>query len=662
VQRTTWRSALFCFGLLCLAGVEAHGARPSESLLPASTKGWVSVEEVDKLSENWGRTQFGQMLGDPEMEQFAEDLRSRLEGKWSGLSDDFGIELEDIEGTAAGAASLAVTQGEGVAPAMLLMIDVGETREKVDALIAKIDKKLRERGAKVSKKAIRKTDVSIYNLPKDKQRAGSSGLVVYCVKDNVLWAADQVAALEDILARASSEAADSLDKLPAFQAVMQRCKQGAGDLVPQVRWFAEPLGLASALQILYPPKEPQDQDMVKVLKTEGFDAIKGVGGFLNLTVGQYDLLHRTAIFAPPPYQRSMRMLVFPNVETMAPPAWLPGDIATFTTANVDIQTAFKYCGTLFDQTIGEGEEGVFEDTLDSIRDDPEGPGIDIRKDLVTHLGTRVMLATDYELPVTLDSERILIGVETTNPSAMAIAIEKSMKSDPSVQRREIGGFVVWEIQEEAPEHEAPVVEFADPVGFDDPAALPKGAEGEAGGGVKLGEGGRVLPHSAITVAYDHVLVCSHIDLLERVLTQQQSEAEQLGAAEDYKKVMAELEKLGATSTAVEMFRRTDQEHNVTYELMREGKLPQAKTMVARILNATLGGTEEKPREVQVDGSRMPPFEAVKKYFGPAGLYMTSEENGWYMTGFTLRNDPGVVAEARTEGVETASPSEPAKSR
>jgi len=208
------------------------------------------------------------------------------------------------------------------------------------------------------------------------------------------------------------------------------------------------------------------------------------------------------------------------------------------------------------------------------------------------------------------------------------------------------------------------VEFADPVGFEDPAALPKEEAAEEAGGMKLGEGGRVLPHSAITVAFDHVLVCSHIDLLERVLTQKQAKADELASAEDYQRVIAELRKIGAESTAVQMFRRTDQEHNVTYELMREGKLPQAKTMVARILNGVLGGTEEKPREAQIDGSQMPPFEKVRQFFGPAGLYMTSEENGWFMAGFTLRNEPGVVAqEARaTEAVETASPTEPVTSR
>jgi hypothetical protein len=46
-----------------------------------------------------------------------------------------------------------------------------------------------------------------------------------------------------------------------------------------------------------------------------------------------------------------------------------------------------------------------------------------------------------------------------------------------------------------------------------------------------------------------------------------------------------------------------------------------------------------PRTPRLDGSKLPDFEAVRRYFGPAGVTITTEANGWFLTGFTLNKQP-----------------------
>jgi hypothetical protein len=41
------------------------------------------------------------------------------------------------------------------------------------------------------------------------------------------------------------------------------------------------------------------------------------------------------------------------------------------------------------------------------------------------------------------------------------------------------------------------------------------------------------------------------------------------------------------------------------------------------------------RKQRIDGSNLPEFEAIRAYLGPAGGYMRSEPNGWYVTGVLL---------------------------
>ena len=94
---------------------------------------------------------------------------------------------------------------------------------------------------------------------------------------------------------------------------------------------------------------------------------------------------------------------------------MPRDIATYTTLYFDILNAFDNFGSLFDELFGQGETGVWEECRMSLEDDPNGPQIDLREDLIEHLGRRVSMLTDYQLPITTTSERLLFAIEANNP-------------------------------------------------------------------------------------------------------------------------------------------------------------------------------------------------------------------------------------------------------
>ena len=138
----------------------------------------------------------------------------------------------------------------------------------------------------------------------------------------------------------------------------------------------------------------------------------------------------------------------PNQTDFAPQPWVPRDIATYTTLYFDIANAFEHFGSLFDELFGQGETGVWEEVKQSLKEDPNGPQIDLREDLIKHLGRRVSMLTDYQLPITTTSERLLFAIEATNPKAVAAAIEKLMKNDPTAKRRDVNGQVIWEIVED----------------------------------------------------------------------------------------------------------------------------------------------------------------------------------------------------------------------
>src|SRR4029078_8806326 len=99
-------------------------------------------------------------------------------------------------------------------------------------------------------------------------------------------------------------------------------------------------------------------------------------------------------------------LRFPNGGDLEPQAWVPRELATYISFNLEIRPAFEYSKTLVNAIAGEE---VFDDGIEGLKVDENGPQIDIRADLLAHLGTRVTVVSDYELPITPKSERAFVA-------------------------------------------------------------------------------------------------------------------------------------------------------------------------------------------------------------------------------------------------------------
>jgi hypothetical protein len=368
---------------------------------------------------------------------------------------------------------------------------------------------------------------------------------------------------------------------------------------------------------------------VSILENQGFDAIKGIGGYLNMSVdGQYELLHRTSVYAPPisgepnKYKLAMQMLQFPNTANMQPEPWVPRKLASYRTFTMNLQNAFKHIDSIFD-TIA-GVEHAWGDVLEGLEKDPYGPQIKVEQDFVAHLGQRVSMFTDYDLPITTKSERFLLTVEVKNEKAIAATVEKYMKADPNAQKRDFQGLTVWEIL--PPTEEVPELDIA----FE-PAAPEGGHMGE-----KLQH--TAMSTSAVCVTQGHLFIASHLTYLERILDKQQVQ-EKLTDATDYQEVDATLSRLLPGPIAVKCFRRSDETYRPSYELLRQGKMPESETLLGRLLNRLLTPPEAEEegvlRKQKIDGRQLPPFEMVRRYFSPGGTVVRSLDDGWLVVGATL---------------------------
>ena len=535
--------AVALVGAITTASASYAAAVPSENLLPASTKGYVSIADLNALVDHFNRSQFGQLANDPTMKPFVDSIKRQIGQQGLRQLDQLGLSWEELDGVPGGEVAMATIQLSPDDSAVALLVDVTGHVPQAQGLLTKISNRMAQNGNKRVPCNLGES-VVVYQLPGEPGR--NPPIVAYILSNNLLVASDDVNVIADIQKSLVGGRKDSLAALPAYHAIMTQCQTAASGLAPNLRWFIEPFGYAETVRAAAPLREKhKGPDLVKVLKNQGFTAVQGVGGFVNFTAGNYELLHRTVVYAPAApghsandkdkYTLAARLLRFPADNNMAPPAWVPSNVATCSVINCDIPNAFASVDTLVDEMVGE--KGVFHDVLASLRDDPDGPRVDIEKNIVAYLNNRITIISDCEQPIGPKSERKVIAIDVTNEPVVADSIRRLMESEKDAHKVEFQGHVIWELVDA--HSDMPTVEIETP-----------GAPVQqiSASNKPNDSNGRLFSTSAVCVANGYLFLSSHIEFLKQMLEHSQQQ-QALTSTDDYRLIAAQ-RKLWASARKV----------------------------------------------------------------------------------------------------------------
>ena len=94
------RSDLFARGPCC-------GGRSQRALLPATTKGFISTHDVEEVRKKFNETQLGDMVNDPVMKPFIEDVKKQIGAKLERAGKKLGLKWADMEGVYGGEVAAA---------------------------------------------------------------------------------------------------------------------------------------------------------------------------------------------------------------------------------------------------------------------------------------------------------------------------------------------------------------------------------------------------------------------------------------------------------------------------------------------------------------------------------------------------------------------------
>ena len=292
--------------------------------------------------------------------------------------------------------------------------------------------------------------------------------------------------------------------------------------------------------------------------------------------------------------------------------------------------AFDNVGPLVDAI--QDHEDAWKNSLDGFQNDAYGPQVNIRKEFIENMGNRVTLISSYDTPISEDSERAIFAIEAKDEKALAKTLEKWMAKEQDVKRHQVGQYVIYERvpkDTSEPDVDAPVGFSTNRTGSDEKSVSEQRRKE------------RVLPNSAVTVALGHLMKASDVKYLTEIL-EGFGQRERLASSADYKQMEEVMNKLAPGERSGYHFGRTDEEVRPTFDLIREGKMPQSKSMLGKLLNKVLTTEDEKkqgvPRHQRVNGANLPEFEAVRRYFGPHGAVVRSDKDGWFVTSVLLNKE------------------------
>lgn len=651
----------------------AGGYVEATRLLPDSTAGLVRIPDVPAFCGAWNGTNFGKLLNDPLLDPFREVQRERSRRYFESLDTKVGLKPGDLYDVASGevvVAWLPFERDKRRPYAMCVIADTRGMEEQLDKTLEVIDGDLKAQGA--TRKDVERNGqlVRVYARQPKPGQLKIEEIVITADESRVI-AADRDSVVFDLLdAIDGNPKGPAIATVDAFRSVLGQSRERleadllgiAGEETETARvtegadgnaggdgrqaegtigleWFAKPFQMGRILRELMEVDRGNRVDIVKLLENQGFNAVLAAGGVLGLGVDRYDLLHRGFVLAPPTttdsgrYELAARMLQLPNLPLREVPGWVDSEVATFLRFNWKMEEAFWASETLINEALGDDE--IFQSMIRDIREDEEGPQIDLVKDVLPNLDDQAILVTDNTLPASVDTDRMLVGIRVNDAAVIRQVVRDTMEVEPDVTVIDaVPGVEIWVVDRNRSETDFDDDLFAD-LGFDE-------VEAESDPPPPL------LEHWAIALVDQgpgsdapYLMFSSHPELLirtaRRILdgTSATGPGPEADADGDLGPLVAELRRLGADEVAVDRVVQLRLSLRGKYELLRRGELQDIDSLGASLLRR-FARTPDASGSDSFDAGTLPPVEQIEHYLRPGGSFVETTDEGWTLNGFILR--------------------------
>ncbi len=640
---------LIFFSQLFLTGSSLFAQIKTDRFFPDSTQIYFAVSDVKELGESWRQTQLSQTISDPKFDAFRTTLQTQIEESWPNR---LGLKLSDFADLPTGEISGGLIAPPGKRPGFAVMMNVSGNSAKVKEFLVRLIRqtnaaKLGEATQEKIAVGTQSVDATVLTFPPDENHP-IARKAYYIALPQILLATDQKYLAELVLRKLAGDTKNLLVDRPEYQAILSRCEgDSATGKAAQIRFFANPLAAGEAIRSLTPPEAQQGRSPFDILAKQGFDGIKGVGGTIDFASENFEIVYRIKVYVPEPPVRALKMFAFNNVEKLTPPAWVGENAISYTTVNINALTAFNNVGPLFDEFLET--EGAWNDILDSLEKDKRGPQVNLRADLFANFGRQFSSTNSFDPDRLDDGEKFVFSLNILEGKEAAVseALHRMFDSDPDFKQIDLDGADFWQYapRQNADKTASTATARRQPTRPTRPSARPTVATRPT---ADPGPESEIIEGGVFGVAQGCLFVSNDAQYLRAKLQETANGAgTSIVDSPWHRRAVAILDAETAKTNGlfIQGFGRNVDGLRANYELFRQGKTPQGKTLTSKIVNAIINAPDQaaanKTRtngapKIEIDGSTLPPFDEIVDTIGFNAFFGALESDGYFYKGFSVR--------------------------
>ncbi|GAB4152752.1 MAG: hypothetical protein Tsb009_28820 [Planctomycetaceae bacterium] len=547
--------------------------------LPKDVYVYFSVPNVNEFKKRWNDSSSGKLLKDKAFDEFLKDIKAQLNVVSGQAQQAVGFSLEELLTIPSGEFSVAVVKGSTPIPGVVAFLDFGKSQNMVTKLLAKADTAAKRSGASATEEKSNGVTIHVYSPPNSGDgEEGAAGnplsqlRLAYFIKGSMLVFGTDVPALKNVLARWDGKADGSFSKAQVFSYIRKRC--ATDNRAPVLEWYLNPIDLIQQAITASKNVPPAAKGMFAFLPLLGVNKFRAIGGSVDLATKEFDSVSKTVVYVEQPATGLLNLFRFPAVK-QTPPKWVPASASTYSALNWDFKSAYTSVESLFNMINALNGPDALGKLLQKFADDPNGPGIHLKKDVIDQLSGQIHVASEITSTDSGPQARftVAIGMKDKKKAEELIGKITNHPTFPGKSRK-VNGQNLYEI---------------------DLGATFGGNTGTMGFALTQGS----------------LIFCSDVKQLESIMLGNNPE-KSLVDSKDYQRIA----KRFPAKTSMLSYSRSDAQLEAVWDQFRSGSFPL-----------------EIPG---VNLSKLPPFSAVKKYLRPSGSYTIPDKNGAYMESFSLR--------------------------
>jgi hypothetical protein len=601
----------FIFSSLTFASLlPVASARPTApQMFPYNTVVYLRVADFPEMKTDFARTALGAIRNDETVAPLVNRLYSELLSAFPQIEEELGVTLDDLLKLPTGEVAISLAVTDTARPMFALIADVGDNTVTANKLIERAEFEHISNAGDLIEETIGETEVTIFRNPGD-----DDDVYIFIKEETVVICSSELMVTHLINAwEGTAEETDrNLSDNRKFTDIM-RNSVGADNYQPQISFFADPLTLINATT----RDNFQAQAVMALLPTLGVDGFKAVGGSIILAPPGFDSVAHFHLALGTPRRGVLNLLTFGSGD-MTPEAWVPSDVADYSTVFWDLEKTYGEVEKLVDQILGAG---YFENLVEENVNTPTG--WNLYEDVISQIDGRLTMIGKVIEPVRLNSLSRLISVKLKDPTLFAKFIDTNIeKFDDALETKEHRGTTYYLI---------PTPGGRRPVSIEASQDNPAPPEPNLPSARQTVRQNFRQPQPTFAIVDGYLVVADSFEIVEAVIDTAAGEGEKLVDQSDFQLIVAQIKaQTGEIQPSAISFSRPEHALKMFYDVLLGDSVQDTITNQASdnqffgVLNSAF---QDHP---------LPEFSEISKHLAPTGGVLFNRPSGLHYMSFSLK--------------------------